>query len=306
MISKRKVTESRNLKMFRDRVQHAKVSSKLILLILTGLSFFACINFVINTREKIDVLQKKMETFQFTAKDKIPQEQKHLKRKSSSHSSNSKQTAKPRRVRRSPNDNVMIDETMLTEGKGVVYTRWGRHDCSGPNNDLIYEGIAAGAHYTHTGGVSDSLCLHLNVSYRNGRFQDGNQGASHIYGLEYRDSWISSVMDFSLIETHSTYLHSVPCAVCLVERRTTQLMIPGRVTCPQGWTKEYTGYIMAGGHSDKHATSPICVDDTPQVVPGTHGSQNGAFLHMVETQCASLLCEPYAVGREISCVVCTL
>ncbi|CAK8689942.1 unnamed protein product [Clavelina lepadiformis] len=243
-----------------------------------------------------------MEAFQVTANDKISQEQ----RQSSSHSSNSKQAAKPRRVRRSPNDNPMIAETTFTEGKGVAYTRWGRFDCSGPNNDLVYDGIAAGSHYSNTGGVSDFLCLHLNVSYRNGRFRDGSQGGSHTYGLEYQDSWISSLMDFSLIETHSTYQHSVPCAVCLAERRTTQLMIPGRVTCPQGWTREYTGYVMAGGHSDKHATSPICVDDTPQVVPGTQGSQPGAHLYMVETQCASLLCEPYAAGREISCVVCTL
>ncbi|CAK8685699.1 unnamed protein product [Clavelina lepadiformis] len=272
--------------MFRDRIKHGKVPSEFILLILIGLSFFACINFVVNTREKIDVLQKKMETFQFTANDKISQEQKHLKRQSSSHSSNSKQAAKLRRVRRSPNDNAMIAETTLTEGKGVAYTKWGRHDCSGPNNDLVYDGIAAGAHYTHTG--------------------DGSQGSSHIYGLEYQDSWISSLMDFSLIVTHSTYQHSVPCAVCLAERRTTQLMIPGRVTCPQDWTREYTGYIMAGSHGDKHAASPICVDDTPQVVPGTQGSQPGARLYMVETRCPSLLCEPYADYREISCVVCTL
>ena len=38
-------------------------------------------------------------------------------------------------------------------------------------------------------------------------------------------------------------------------------MIPGRDTCPDGWTKEYTGYLMGNAYNAKHTTSPICVDD---------------------------------------------
>jgi len=37
-------------------------------------------------------------------------------------------------------------------------------------------GIAAGAHYTHTGGGANLLCLAYNVTYNPGQFIDGYQG----------------------------------------------------------------------------------------------------------------------------------
>ncbi|XP_076825532.1 uncharacterized protein LOC143471071 [Clavelina lepadiformis] len=192
-------------------------------------------------------------------------------------------------------------------GTGVPYVRWGRRDCSGPSNELVYNGYAAGAYYSHTGGPSQYLCLHNNVTYSPGRYQEGFQGLSRFYGVEYRDSsWVSSILDLSLTEGASLSLHSVPCAICLARQRSNQLMIPGRDTCPDGWTKEYSGYMMGNAYGAKHTTSPICVDNKPQVVPGTEGEQHGEYLYMVETDCHSLPCEPYIAGRELVCVVCTL
>lgn len=83
-------------------------------------------------------------------------------------------------------------------------------------------------------------------------------------------------------------------------------MIPGRDTCPDNWTTEYGGYIMGENHSAKHPSQYICVDKRPQAVPNTQGSQAASQLHVVETQCASLVCEPYVAGREIPCVVCSI
>ena len=89
-------------------------------------------------------------------------------------------------------------------------------------------------------------------------------------------------------------------------------MIPGRETCPTGWTKEYTGYIFSSGASTssstnfRHSTDYICVDDTPQVVPGSDGDQSGGRLYVVEGSCPSLQCGPYVHGYEIRCVVCTM
>lgn len=83
-------------------------------------------------------------------------------------------------------------------------------------------------------------------------------------------------------------------------------MIPGRDVCPDNWHMEYRGYVMAGSHGDKRPSQFICVDKSPQVVPNTQGAQNGGFLHMVETSCASLVCEPYVDGRELPCVVCSI
>jgi len=85
-----------------------------------------------------------------------------------------------------------------------------------------------------------------------------------------------------------------------------QLMIPGKDTCPDGWVKEYTGYIVGSAHGHKHSGSYICMDDTPQVVPGSNGDQAGELLYMVETVCPSLQCEPYVNARELRCVVCSV
>ena len=83
-------------------------------------------------------------------------------------------------------------------------------------------------------------------------------------------------------------------------------MIPGRETCPGGWTKEYSGYIFGSAHGHKHSTDYICIDEKPQVVPGSDGAQGGGLMYVVETQCPSLQCGPYVTGRELRCVVCTI
>ena len=83
-------------------------------------------------------------------------------------------------------------------------------------------------------------------------------------------------------------------------------MIPGRDTCPLHWKKEYTGYIMAEYLGSKHSSPYLCVDDKPQVVPGSDAALDHGLLYMVETQCPSLQCEPFVHGRELRCVVCTI
>ena len=83
-------------------------------------------------------------------------------------------------------------------------------------------------------------------------------------------------------------------------------MIPGRESCPPHWKKEYTGYIMSEAHIHKHSAPYLCVDDTPQVVPGSDTAHNDGHMYPVETQCPSLQCEPFVHGRELRCVVCTI
>ena len=83
-------------------------------------------------------------------------------------------------------------------------------------------------------------------------------------------------------------------------------MIPGRETCPPHWKKEYTGYIMVEAYSHKHSGQYLCVDDTPDVVIGSVGNQDSAYLYFAETACPALPCEPYVNGREVRCIVCTI
>ena len=81
-------------------------------------------------------------------------------------------------------------------------------------------------------------------------------------------------------------------------------MIPGTHVCPGGWTSEYKGYLMATYHGHSHPTEYVCVDRTPEAVPGGHANINGALFFYVKTQCGALTCPPYD-ARETTCVVCT-
>ena len=55
--------------------------------------------------------------------------------------------------------------------------------------------------------------------------------------------------------------YPVLCAVCAVSTRSTQVMIPGRLTCPHTWTVEYTGWLVADSN-DGRRTMFICLDKT--------------------------------------------
>ena len=81
-------------------------------------------------------------------------------------------------------------------------------------------------------------------------------------------------------------------------------MIPGKITCPKQWTREYYGYLMADyyGH---HRTTFMCVDLHAQGIPGTAANYNGALLYFVEVRKGSLP-RQYADGNEMTCVVCTI
>ncbi|KAI0239762.1 hypothetical protein LSAT2_009484, partial [Lamellibrachia satsuma] len=105
--------------------------------------------------------------------------------------------------------------------------------------------------------------------------------------------------------TQSLMDNNVPCAVCLVTNRPTKLMIPARLSCPDGWTKEYSGYLMAEAYSHKGRTTYVCVDNAPEVIEGGGSNQNGALFYNTEAVCGSLPCPNYKDGGEITCVVCT-
>ena len=82
-------------------------------------------------------------------------------------------------------------------------------------------------------------------------------------------------------------------------------MIPAKVTCPAGWTKEYEGLLMAQHHTH-HASNFVCVDKELEILSGGSSDQNGGLLYVVEGVCGSLHCPPYQDGFELTCVVCTL
>ena len=166
--------------------------------------------------------------------------------------------------------------------------------------DVFIAGVAAGSHFSHSGGGSNYLCLPRNPEW--GKTTAGFQSGESLYGAEYE---LSPTNDpFPKVNGRSLHENDVPCAVCLVTSRPTKLMIPARLTCPDGWTKEYSGYLMAQ-HRSQTRTTYVCVDSDPEVIEGGAADQNGVLFYVVEAVCGSLPCPNYVDGWEITCVVCT-
>ena len=182
-------------------------------------------------------------------------------------------------------------------GGGVTYVRWGRTTCPDTEGtELVYKGRAGGSHYSHSGGGSNYQCITENPE--NFDFGPGTVDASYMYGAEY-EMW-GNVPKSSLPLDE----HDVPCAVCYVASRVAILMIPGTYNCPQNWTKEYYGYLMAERYNHKRSTFE-CVDASPESISGGHANHNGALFYHVEPRCGSLPCPPYDQQKEMTCAVCT-
>ena len=65
---------------------------------------------------------------------------------------------------------------------------------------------------------------------------------------------------------------------------------------------------------DAKRTEFICLDRNPEVVAGTHESEDGSTIFPVEVRCLNpdpdyyrggLPCDKFPEGNELSCVVCT-
>ena len=157
-------------------------------------------------------------------------------------------------------------------------------------------GHVGGSLYSHRGGGSNYVCLTRDPIYA--KYQSGFQNErSRIFGAEYQTHAFG-------IYPSSLHDHDVPCAVCHVAKRASQMMVPGRNVCPTGWAREYKGYLMAERH-DYHSTMYTCVDEAPDYTRGTHTNRDGALFFFVEGVCGSLPCKPYIAGRELTCAVCT-
>ena len=196
-------------------------------------------------------------------------------------------------------DQFLMHASMLLK---TTYTRWGRTTCPGNGSDRVYDGFAGGSYYNHKGAAASMLCLPKDPDWDAGKYRDKTDGdVGYIYGTEYEDS--SSRSDQLFGQSHQN--HDVPCVACEVKKRSSVLMIPGKSTCPAGWTFEYSGYLMSGYYNHNGATDYYCIDKDPENLPGGEGSDNGRLLYFVEAACGSLRCPPYVNGREFQCAVCT-
>ena len=170
-------------------------------------------------------------------------------------------------------------------------------DCTWQNCFFVDStGYVGGSGHHQKGGASNYICLTRDAIYE--KYQSGSQDVrTKLYGAEY-ETYNTGIFPANLMD------HDVPCAVCHVTKRASQIMIPGRNACPTGWTREYKGYLMAE-YYNHYRTVFTCVDENPDYTRGTNASKNGALFYFVEGVCGSLPCKPYIAGRELTCAVCT-
>ena len=180
---------------------------------------------------------------------------------------------------------------------GVTYIRWGRTVCP-QGTSLVYSGVAAGTKYNTKGGTSDTLCLAGNPQYKAGDASSSN--AAKLSGVRNE---VGGSPAPPLNNRYHTYL---PCALCYTTTKSTSFMLPGRYTCPSGWSSEYTGYIMTehtgsnrGGRRDT-----ICVDQDAEAA-STKGSAYPAMLYLMQVSCTGLDCPPFDSQKPLTCVVCS-
>lgn len=180
----------------------------------------------------------------------------------------------------------------------MSYTRWGKSTCSSTEGtELVYRGTTVGSAYNEAGST-DYLCLHTQPEFLTIRAGQ-QEWRGRLYATEYEA--VYSPPAFA-----SMFRHDAPCSVCYTSTRNTKIMIPGRISCPSSWTKEYHGYLMGSDHhAPRGSRSPVCVDVNSESIPGTAGQNVKSLFYFYETTCIGIDCPPYSDGAETTCVICT-
>lgn len=165
----------------------------------------------------------------------------------------------------------------------------------------FFPGHIGSSYHTHEGGGSNYLCLPSNPKYNKLDALPNGDNRGYIHGAEF-ELGDSNIFDTSV----TTGYYDALCSVCEKKHRNNALMIPGTIICPEGWKREYHGYLMAQKKYLKR-TQYVCVDHQPDLIIGTESWGKGAFLHFVETLCGVLPCSKglYKKHLEITCAVCT-
>ncbi|XP_069108102.1 uncharacterized protein [Argopecten irradians] len=185
-----------------------------------------------------------------------------------------------------------IETSLPSTASGATYVRWGRTSCPGNGSELAYEGVTGGSLYADTGGAVEYVCMPNNPTHE---FTDFSYTDAHLHGAMYESNMFSSTNTGD----------RVPCSVCHVTNRASQLMLPGTNKCPSGWTREYHGILSSGYRGHKAGTQYICLDAAAESLAAFSSNAVGKLLYRVRGKCGSLPCPSYQAGRLLSCVVCT-
>ena len=107
---------------------------------------------------------------------------------------------------------------------------------------------------------------------------------------------------------HGVADHNPPYVACHVTTRSAQLMMPGTVQCPGGWTLEYVVWLVSGHYSHKGHTMYVCLDKDAEALTGEEADGNGALMQHTVADCGvtyGIPCPPYVNRKDLACAVCT-
>ena len=200
-------------------------------------------------------------------------------------------------------DNVNHDLQALRQGRqgqvpgssGAVYTRWGMNSCP-QESTVVYSGFIAGTGSRIPGGAAQYLCIPMEPEYS--EYIPKTQSNSILQTAELQTP------SKSVPASHRQYLNTPVCAMCQSFRRVSQFMFPARLSCPNGWRKEYDGYLMTAKGTDRR-TEYICVDSGPEGLQDTTMNVHGTGLYPVETISKTHVPDAYKEGKELTCSICS-
>ena len=175
---------------------------------------------------------------------------------------------------------------------GTTYIRWGRTTCPS-SAALVYVGVAAGS--KSSGSGANLECLSSSPMYVQGQYSTAYDTSGAISKAEYNTEY-GGIESMKILN-----YQDIPCAVCkrLIQDSRT-LFVPGTLTCPNGFSPDYTGYIFS---PLTYRGEYVCIDANAEGV-GSSGNDGGLLLSPVEVGAGSASPEYYAQGYEMTCVVC--
>jgi len=207
-------------------------------------------------------------------------------------------TERGRRVEKSCFEAASYEEPNRDQSQGdtggLTYIRWGRTTCPVGDARIVYSGQAAGTRHekSRTGG-SPFICV------PNQPWYFGQVDPSTPLANVSRTSPEILALDQTRSSLHGTYFY-LSCVLCLVRKRSVQIMLPARKECYRGWHREYDGYLAVQTNWKDHKDL-ICVDRQSRGL-----LQDADYVRGLYASCNSFSCPPYVETERLPCVVCTM
>ena len=169
----------------------------------------------------------------------------------------------------------------------VTYIRWGNTTCPYGAN-TIYKGTAVGGRFDQKTSPSNLMCLPYDTMDNPNNVVPQETA----YAVEYNAGGV----------LNHAQCRNMPCVLCETTGLGDKIMIPSHYVCPDGWHKEYSGYIMAGGSGHPGGSMYYCIDENLEQVKGSGNCENLHYLHTVGAVRSYV---PNTTSKALSCVVCT-